>query len=105
MQHVTNHVATVHTVSSSFWPSTLGAWAAIVAALLGAVASVLAGSNHGRIAVVRDLVNGNLKSILNDMEYLRKIGTLPARRSMDKVHSEPPPPPDDPSTTSAPIVK
>lgn len=65
--------------ASSFWPTSLGGWAAIVAVVVSAF-------NFKSIRQVHILVNGRLSKALEDIARLKDHTDLPERRVADIVN-------------------
>jgi multisubunit Na+/H+ antiporter MnhB subunit len=63
-------LATVVTHKSEFWPTTLGAWSAIVAGFAGTFAAVMSVRNRGKIQIVHDLVNSQHDELVNSLSNM-----------------------------------
>lgn len=57
---VVHHTVVVH---NHFWPTTAGSWAAIIAALAGAMAVLLGARNRKTIQEIHVLSNGRLQRV------------------------------------------
>ncbi len=64
MHHTVHHMIVHH----SFWPNTLGAWGATLAALTAPVAAIASILNRNKISIVHDLVNGRLTQAIQALD-------------------------------------
>lgn len=83
---LTNAVAVpvVHVMThTSFLPTTLGAWAAVIASILSGAAAVFGYKNRRHINRVEVLVNGRLTAALKDIANLKADAGVPTRRVTD----------------------
>lgn len=79
------HTPIVHVMThTTFLPTTLGAWAAVIASILSGAAALFGYKNRRHINRVEVLVNGRLTAALKDIANLKAEAGVPERRVTDK---------------------